>query len=239
MIREYMRFVTLVFVDQERKNMKKQLFAGIIACAVLGMGYAIPAEAGCRDSGTCAFPTKPLKKSSLRKRSVKTQAALQTPRKSGIVLKKRKTPLKSSRNSPKRARAIVAYAAAVATSGSIASSAAGGRVVALIKAMAPGQGVPTWFALRIAQVESNYNAHLRGLAGEYGVFQMKCATAKGIGYRGDCSGLLDPRTNVQYGLRHLALAMKSSRGNLRLAASKHNGGLGRKTMVAGYVAKVF
>ena len=237
MIREYMRFVTLVFVDQERKNMKKQLFAGIIAYAVLGMGTSMPAEASCRDSGTCAFPAKVLKKSSLRKRSLKTQAALQPPRKSGIVSKKRNTPVKSSRNSSKRT--AVASSAARAPSGSIASSAAGGRVVALIKAMAPGQGVPTWFALRIAQVESNYNSHLRGQAGEYGVFQMKCATAKGIGYRGDCSGLLDPRTNVQYGLRHLALAMKSSRGNLRMAASKHNGGLGRKTMVAGYVAKVF
>ena len=114
-----------------------------------------------------------------------------------------------------------------------------GRVVGLITSMAPGQGVPTWFALRIAKVESGYNPHLRGRAGEYGVFQLKCATAKGIGYRGNCSGLLDPRTNVRYGLRHLALAMKSSRGNLRLAASKHNGGLGRKTMVAGYVAKIF
>ena len=71
------------------------------------------------------------------------------------------------------------------------------------------------------------------------MFQLKCATAKGIGYRGDCSGLLDPRTNVQYGLKHLSLAMKSSGGNLRLAASKHNGGLGRKTEVRGYVAKVF
>ena len=112
-------------------------------------------------------------------------------------------------------------------------------MISLIKAMAPSQGVPTWFALRIAHVESNYNPNMRGSHGEYGVFQMKCATAKDIGFSGNCAALLDPRTNIQWGLRHLALAIGKSDGNLRLAASKHNGGLGRRTIVASYVAKVF
>ena len=38
---------------------------------------------------------------------------------------------------------------------------------------------------------------------------------------------------------HLAIAIGKSDGNLRLAASKHNAGLGRRTIVASYVAKVF
>lgn len=113
------------------------------------------------------------------------------------------------------------------------------RVEALIKDMAPRYGVPTWFALRIAKVESGYNPNTRGAAGEYGVYQMKCATAKGIGFSGNCSQLLNASTNVQYGLKHLQMAMKLSRGNLRLAASKHNGGLGRKKLVHHYVAMVF
>jgi soluble lytic murein transglycosylase-like protein len=115
----------------------------------------------------------------------------------------------------------------------------GGQVVALIKQMAPRYGVPTWFALRIAKVESGYNPRARGSAGELGVFQLKCATAKGIGYHGNCSGLLNASTNVQYGLKHLSLAVKASHGNLKLAASKHNGGLGRKSLVPRYVAMVF
>jgi soluble lytic murein transglycosylase-like protein len=114
-----------------------------------------------------------------------------------------------------------------------------GGVVAMIKRMAPSYGVPTWFALRIAQVESSYNPRARGPAGEYGVFQMKCATARGIGFRGNCGALLNPQTNIQYGLKHLQLAVRLSRGNLRLAASKHNGGLGRRTLVPVYVARVF
>jgi soluble lytic murein transglycosylase-like protein len=114
-----------------------------------------------------------------------------------------------------------------------------GNVVALIKRMAPSYGVPTWFALRIAQIESSYNPRARGAAGEYGVYQMKCATARGIGFRGNCNALFNPQTNIQYGLKHLQLAVRLSRGNLRLAASKHNGGLGRKSLVRVYVNRVF
>lgn len=113
------------------------------------------------------------------------------------------------------------------------------RVVSIIKSMAPSYGVPTWFALRIAKVESGYNPRARGAAGEYGVYQLKCATARGIGFRGNCSALLDPSVNVRYGLKHLSLAVRSSRGNLKLAASKHNGGLGRKSLVRKYVRLVF
>jgi soluble lytic murein transglycosylase-like protein len=113
------------------------------------------------------------------------------------------------------------------------------RVVALIKDMAPRYGVPTWFALRIAKVESGYNPNTRGAAGEYGVYQMKCATAKGIGFSGNCSQLLNASTNIQYGLKHLQMAMKLSHGNLRMAASKHNGGLGCKKLVHHYVAMIF
>jgi soluble lytic murein transglycosylase-like protein len=117
--------------------------------------------------------------------------------------------------------------------------AANDRVVGLIKGMAPKYGVPIWFALRIAKVESGYNPNIRGAAGEYGVYQMKCATAKGIGFSGNCSQLLNASTNVQYGLKHLQMAMKLSNGNLRMAASKHNGGLGRKKLVHRYVGMVF
>ena len=119
------------------------------------------------------------------------------------------------------------------------TSATNDRVVDLIKNMAPQYGVPTWFALRIAKVESGYNPNTRGAAGEYGVYQMKCATAKGIGFSGNCAELLNPATNVRIGLKHLAMAMKLSGGNLKLAASKHNGGLGRKNLVHRYVAMVF
>jgi soluble lytic murein transglycosylase-like protein len=119
------------------------------------------------------------------------------------------------------------------------SEATRSNVVAMIKAEAPHYGVPTWFAMKIAKVESGFNPMVTGGAGEIGVFQLKCQTARGIGYSGSCSGLYNAATNVQYGLRYLSMAVKSSHGNLRLAASKHNGGLGRKSLVPSYVAMVF
>lgn len=114
-----------------------------------------------------------------------------------------------------------------------------GEVIEMIKTLAPAQGVPTWFALRIAKVESNYNPKARGSAGELGLYQLKCSTARELGFRGNCTTLLNPAVNIHYGLKHLAVAIKKSNGNLKLAASKHNGGLGRKKLVASYVAKVF
>ena len=119
------------------------------------------------------------------------------------------------------------------------SQATRNSVQAMIKASAPRYGVPTWFAMKIAKVESGYNPGTTGAAGEIGVFQLKCQTARGIGYSGSCAGLYNPATNVQYGLKYLSMAVKSSHGNLKLAASKHNGGLGRKSLVPRYVAMVF
>lgn len=113
------------------------------------------------------------------------------------------------------------------------------RVASIIREMAPSYGVPTWFALRIANVESGFNPYARGRAGEIGVYQLKCQTARGMGFEGNCSALTDARTNVRWGLKHLSLAIASSGGNLRLAASKHNAGLGRKSLVHSYIAKVF
>lgn len=119
------------------------------------------------------------------------------------------------------------------------SEATRDHVKNMIAAQAGSYGVPKWFALKIARVESNYNPLVTGAAGEIGVFQLKCQTARGIGYHGACSGLYNASTNIQYGLRYLSMAVKSSRGNLRLAASKHNGGLGRKSLVRSYVAMIF
>ena len=116
------------------------------------------------------------------------------------------------------------------------SEATRNNVKHLIQSQAARMGVPTWFAMKIAKVESGYNPLVTGGAGEIGVFQLKCQTARGIGYSGACSGLYNASTNVKYGLKYLSMAVKSSHGNMRLAASKHNGGLGRKSLVPRYVA---
>jgi len=216
--------------------MKNRLIAGLLATAVLAAASAIPAQASCRDSGACS-KTYVSKKQVSKKHTKKLSSA-----------KTRKATAKLSSSRSKKKRVHVASgtksrslkkSSGSAAAMAVPASAAQGNVVSLITAMAPAHGVPTWFALRIAHVESNYKPHLRGAAGEYGVYQLKCATAKGIGFSGDCAALLDARTNVQWGLKHLSIAIGKSGGNLRLAASKHNGGLGRRSLVPTYVAKVF
>jgi soluble lytic murein transglycosylase-like protein len=224
--------------------MKKRLFAGILASAVLGAAFTIPAEASCRDKGTCAY-----KQSFTKSSKTKSAAAHKVSRTKTAKVSRSKTGKYASANSRKRVKASFGTGQQISlrkssrgSSNALAiapASPSHGNVVAIIKSMAPAHGVPTWFALRIAHVESNYNPRLRGAAGEYGVFQMKCQTARGLGFSGNCGALLDARTNVQWGLRHLAVAIGKSNGNLKLAASKHNGGLGRKSLIPRYVAKVF
>lgn len=208
--------------------MQKRLFAGLIAGLVLSAVATIPAQAACGDKGTCGMSRTAgaqATKTSLHKktaRPVTLHRKTATKHKALHVTKHHAAPARRAHPAP----------AKVTTAGQ-------SGIISMIAQMAPAQGVPTWFALRIARVESNYNPRLRGAAGEYGIFQMKCQTARGIGYSGACSGLLDARTNVQWGLKHLSLAINASNGNLKLAASKHNGGLGRRTQIASYVAKVF
>ena len=204
--------------------MKMKLLAGLSAAflATAMVGGSAQA-ASCNGSGVCL--TKTVKKAGVhKKRSAKIYKT--SKRKAVRTASVRKL-------SGKRVRSQAALAALPAAGGNR------GGVVAMIKAQAPRMGVPTWFALRIAHVESGYNPRARGRAGELGVFQMKCQTARGLGFRGACSQLLNASTGIHWGLKHLQVAVRSSRGNLKLAASKHNGGLGRKSLVRGYVNKVF
>lgn len=204
--------------------MKKTLLAGLSAAffATALMSGAAVANSDCSNYGTC----EPF---GVKKKTVYKKAASVRVQK---VYKRKVLRTASVRKlAPRRAKSSTAFAAA--------APRGRGHVVAMIKSMAPRYGVPAWFALRIAHVESGYNPRARGAAGEYGVFQLKCATARGIGFRGNCGNLLNASTNVQYGLKHLSLAVRSSRGNLKLAASKHNGGLGRKSLVPQYVNRVF
>jgi Transglycosylase SLT domain len=195
---------------------KLNLVAGLSAALIAAAVFVAPAQASCGDYGTCGFGTKKIH------HVVRKRVKVATVRHHTRIHVKIGTTFASLRHARKRVL-----------------PANRGPVIAMIKARAPSYGVPTWFALRIAQIESGYNPGARGAAGEYGVYQLKCATAKGLGYRGGCGGLLNASTNVNYGLKHLSLAVRSSRGNLRMAASKHNGGLGTKRIVKRYVAMVF
>ena len=205
--------------------------AAAILCSVV---LALPAQARCKDSGACEPQTKKSSIATKRKLAVRpwgTKQRRRTVRLSTLFTEPAARAVRPWGTRQRRAALPVSYTPGAAR--------AHGNVAAIIASEAPRFGVPAWFALRIAHVESGYNPAARGAAGEFGVFQLKCETAKLIGYEGECAGLLNAGTNVQFGLKHLSLAISRSDGNLRMAASKHNGGLGRRTLVTSYVNKVF
>lgn len=80
-------------------------------------------------------------------------------------------------------------------------------ILAKIEVHAAGAGVPVDTALAVVLQESSFRANVTGAAGEIGLMQLKCQTARGIGYKGHCAALYDPDTNLHYGLRYLRKAL--------------------------------
>jgi len=79
-------------------------------------------------------------------------------------------------------------------------------------------GVTETFVHRIVMRESRYNPRLVHNHC-FGLLQIKYATARGMGYRGDARGLLDPEVNLMYAVPYLANAYRLADGNEERAAA--------------------
>jgi soluble lytic murein transglycosylase-like protein len=93
------------------------------------------------------------------------------------------------------------------------------EIDALVAAHAAANGVPVALIHRVIIRESRYNPRLVGKGGAIGLMQIKAATARGVGYNGSASGLLDPQTNLTYAVRYLAGAYRLAGGNHDRAVS--------------------
>ena len=82
------------------------------------------------------------------------------------------------------------------------------RVMAAVRTHARNAGVSQSVALAVVRQESSFNPRARGAVGEIGLMQVKCATARSVGYRGSCKGLYNVNTNLKYGMRYLKKALK-------------------------------
>lgn len=100
----------------------------------------------------------------------------------------------------------------------------------IIARYASSYGVPLSLAHAVVRHESNYQPSVRGRAGEIGLMQIKLGTARGLGYTGSAQGLYDPATNVQFGMKYLAMAQKLSGGSTCGTILKYNAGHGAKRM---------
>jgi soluble lytic murein transglycosylase-like protein len=101
-----------------------------------------------------------------------------------------------------------------------APAATGGRnghngIDALIAMHAKLNGVPEDLVHRVVIRESKYNPRAVGRGGALGLMQIKHATARGLGYAGPSSGLLEADTNLTYAVKYLAGAYQAAGGDHR------------------------
>ncbi len=73
----------------------------------------------------------------------------------------------------------------------------------MVAAHAQANGLPVDLVHRVIMRESRYNPRAVH-RGNYGMMQIKLATARGLGYTGTAEGLLDPETNLTYAVKYLA-----------------------------------
>jgi soluble lytic murein transglycosylase-like protein len=92
------------------------------------------------------------------------------------------------------------------------STAQQAEYATMVAAHAQANGVPIDLVHRVIMRESRYNPRVVH-RGNYGMMQIKLATARGLGYTGTAEGLLDPETNLTYAVRYLAGAYQAAHGN--------------------------
>ena len=94
---------------------------------------------------------------------------------------------------------------------------------ARIEQHARENALPLALANAVIRIESNYNPRIVH-AGNYGLMQIKLATARAAGFAGSAADLLDPDTNLRYGLKYLGSMYQQSQGDLCLTIMKYQSG---------------
>jgi hypothetical protein len=105
--------------------------------------------------------------------------------------------------------AILVAALAVTVPATFTPAASAEPHDALIAKHAAANGVPEHLVRRLIRIESRGNAAAVH-RGNYGLMQIRHATARGVGYTGEAAGLLDPDTNLTYAVRYLAAAYRAA-----------------------------
>ncbi len=118
-------------------------------------------------------------------------------------------------------RLVVACAMAACALPAFASDHS--TIDALVTQHARTHGVPEELVHRIIRRESGYNPRASH-AGNLGLMQIRYATARGMGYTGSASGLLDANTNLTYAVPYLANAYRVAGGNINRAVALYAGG---------------
>ncbi len=100
---------------------------------------------------------------------------------------------------------------------------ANGNLDSLIARHAAANNLPEDLVRRIIKRESGGNPRVIS-AGNYGLMQIKLATARSMGYTGTAAGLLDADTNMTYAVKYLAGAYHVAGGNSNRAVHYYAAG---------------
>src|SRR5262245_41738585 len=93
----------------------------------------------------------------------------------------------------------------------------------LIVQHAKTHGLPEALVRLVIRRESNFNPRAV-YRGNYGLMQIRLGTARALGYRGDAEGLLNPVTNMTYGMPYLAGAYRAAHGDEARTLVLYSGG---------------
>ena len=115
------------------------------------------------------------------------------------------------------------YATLALVSVAHADPSARAKYQPIMDQLARKHDVPERLIHRIIMRESKYAPHLVS-KGNYGMMQIKPATARGMGYAGAPSGLLDGKTNLTYAVPYLANAYHIAGRNEDAAVRLYAGG---------------
>jgi hypothetical protein len=112
------------------------------------------------------------------------------------------------------------------------------NVSAMPTGEASASGLPASLIQRVIARESGGNPRAVH-AGNYGLMQIRLGTARAMGYTGSAAGLLDPQTNMTYGLRYLAGAYRAAGGNENRAIALYQRGYYYQAKAQGFSAYGF
>ncbi|MFZ1948457.1 MAG: lytic transglycosylase domain-containing protein [Pseudolabrys sp.] len=104
-----------------------------------------------------------------------------------------------------------------------ASLDANGNLDTLIARHAAANNLSEDLVRRVIKRESGGNPRVVS-AGNYGLMQIKLATARSMGYTGSAAGLLDADTNMTYAVKYLAGAYRVANGNTNQAVHYYAAG---------------
>jgi soluble lytic murein transglycosylase-like protein len=117
----------------------------------------------------------------------------------------------------------LAASAASAKNQRVARLDANGNLDALVARHAAANNLPEDLVRRIIKRDSGGNPRVVS-KGNFGLMQIKLATARSMGYTGTAAGLLDADTNMTYAVKYLAGAYHVAGGNANRAVHYYAAG---------------